>query len=72
MKLSIYLKKRGPGAAAELARRLGVSRVSISQWAGGVRPIPAYQCVAIEAATAGDVTRKDMRKDWRALWPEIA
>lgn len=29
-------------------------------------------CVAIERATDGKVTRKDLRPDWDLIWPELA
>ena len=44
------------------------------QWQHGYAsrlPGPAY-CVAIEKATAGAVTRQELRPgDWRLIWPEL-
>lgn len=60
------------GSQAELARQLGVSSVTVHQWRSGARPVPIERCVAIEQATAGQVTRKDLRPDdWHLIWPEL-
>jgi DNA-binding transcriptional regulator YdaS (Cro superfamily) len=40
---------------------------------GGDKRVPIERCVPIERATAGAVTRKDLRPDdWAAIWPELA
>lgn len=45
----------------------------VSQWKTGVRPVPLDRAVAIETATAGAVTRIDLRPDdWWRVWPELA
>lgn len=55
---------------AELARRLGVSKAAVSQWLSGV--VPIERCVAIERATNGAVTRRQLRPDdWQEIWPEL-
>lgn len=60
------------GGQAALARALGVSPAVVNQWVSGVRPVPIERCVAIERATAGAVTRRDLRPDdWRDIWPEL-
>lgn len=70
MKLSEYDNQNN---RAELARSLGVTLSMISQWVNGTRPVSAEKCVAIEQATAGAVTRKDLRPDdWHLIWPELA
>lgn len=44
----------------------------VSQWAAGVKPVPADRCADIERATAGAVTRRDLRpEDWHRIWPEL-
>lgn len=56
-----------------LAREIGVKPPTIRQWVTGDRPIPIERCVAIERATDGQVTRKDLRPDdWQLIWPELA
>jgi len=72
MELNSYLK-RNHGNASRLAATLGLSPVLISQWAVGGRPVPITRCPAIERATNGLVTRRDLRpNDWWAIWPELA
>ncbi|SPA44634.1 hypothetical protein CBM2629_A150436 [Cupriavidus taiwanensis] len=46
----------------------------VSQWtrAEKPKPIPVTRCVAIERATGGAVSRKDLRpNDWHLIWPEF-
>lgn len=60
------------GRAAALARVLGVKPVVVSRWANGTKPVPIERCVAIERATEGVVTRRDLRPaDWEAIWPDL-
>lgn len=48
-------------------------RPDLSDWLCGARPIPLHRCTAIEVATQGVVTRKDLRPDdWQSHWPELA
>jgi len=72
MELNLYLK-RNHGNASRLAATLGLSPVLVSQWAVGKRAVPVTRCTAIERATNGLVTRRDLRpNDWWAIWPELA
>jgi DNA-binding transcriptional regulator YdaS (Cro superfamily) len=42
----------------------------VSNWR--VRGVPISQCSAIESATSGAVTRRDLRPDdWHRIWPEL-
>jgi len=61
------------GGVARLADAVGVRQSAISNWrVRGTQPNAAY-CAAIERATNGQVTRKDLRPlDWMAIWPELA
>lgn len=73
MNLREHLQVVGRGSVTSLGKRLGVPASLISDWASGNRPIPASRCAAIEAATAGAVTRRDLRPDdWHLIWPELA
>lgn len=59
------------GGVGKLARLLSVADATVTQWRNGQRPIPLERCIAIERATAGAVTRKDLRPDdWSEIWPE--
>lgn len=60
----------------QLREAIGVkSDAQIRQWQHGYakrRPNPIL-CVAIERATCGAVTRRDLRPDdWHLIWPELA
>lgn len=76
MNLDEYLSAADAPSASELAKLIGAPHVAqINQWRNpGInrRPSPAY-CVAIERATSGAVTRRDLRPDdWQDIWPELA
>lgn len=59
------------GGATKLAAILGVSLQVVGHWKA--RGVPIERCVAIERATAGAVTRRDLRpKDYSDIWPELA
>lgn len=51
------------GSQKALADALGVSLGAVNQWARGHRPIPPKQCIPIEEACGGQVTRYDLRPD---------
>lgn len=60
------------GSASELARRMNVPRMTVSEWATGKRPVPIIRCVEIEELTGGAVTRKQLRPDdWWQIWPDL-
>lgn len=61
------------GSQQKLADVLGVTKGAVWQWKGEGRQVPIEHCAAIEAATNGAVTRRDLRPDdWLAIWPELA
>jgi DNA-binding transcriptional regulator YdaS (Cro superfamily) len=61
MDLANYLKKSELSQEA-FADLVGVSQGRVSQWLAG-ETIPAERCVVIEKATAGKVTRQELRPD---------
>lgn len=67
MDLETYLQRRG--AAMELANKLGVRSVMLSQWRYGIKQVPAARCPAIERATNGAVRCEALRPDidWSVL-----
>lgn len=70
--LNLWLKAER-GRAAALARHLGVSQAFMSDMASGEKSIPTDHMAAIEAFTAGAVTRREMcPQDWARIWPELA
>lgn len=57
---------------SDLAKAIGVTPGVVYQWLNGLRPVPPERCVAIEKATSGLVTRRDLRPDdWHLIWPEL-
>lgn len=61
------------GSQQALAKAIDVSAALIHQWRSGIRPVPVQHCYAIEVATGGTVTRRDLRPDdWERIWPELA
>jgi DNA-binding transcriptional regulator YdaS (Cro superfamily) len=70
MQLNAYLEG-SRGRAAALARAIGVRPTQIGKWVSGERPIPEKRCVQIERATAGQVSRQELRDDWSEIWPEL-
>lgn len=61
MKIADYLKERSLSQQA-FAEQVGVTQSRVSQWLAGER-IPAERAASIERATAGAVTRYDLRPD---------
>lgn len=60
------------GSASELARKMNVPRMTVSEWATGKRAVPIIRCVEIEELTGGAVTRKQLRPDdWWQIWPDL-
>lgn len=60
------------GGVTRLALAVGVSASAPSMWKARGR-IPIEHCAAIERATNGAVTRRDLRPDdWQHIWPELA
>jgi DNA-binding transcriptional regulator YdaS (Cro superfamily) len=70
MELTKYLEKSSQTSFAEL---LGVSQGAVWQWASGKTPPSPEKALAIERATNGEVTRRELRPDdfWR-IWPDLA
>lgn len=59
------------GGNAAVARRLGVSEQTLSNWMN--RGIPIEYCARFEEATEGRWRRSQERPDdWRLIWPELA
>jgi DNA-binding transcriptional regulator YdaS (Cro superfamily) len=63
MNLETYLSGQR-GRAASLARDIGVTPVTVHQWAFKEgKQVPAERCPAIEKATDGAVTCEELRPD---------
>lgn len=61
------------GTQIGLAKAIGVSQQMISKLLNNPDfPVSSKTAVAIEQATKGKVTRKDLRPDdWFSIWPEL-
>lgn len=60
------------GSQLALAKAINAPPAQISQWANGLRPVPAHHCLAIERATSGAVTRAELRPDdYWLIWPDL-
>lgn len=75
MDLKTYLAQDGALTVAQLAAAIGVRHeAQVRQWQHGYAarlPSP-LNCTAIERATGGKVTRRDLRPDdWHRIWPEL-
>ncbi|WP_343666295.1 transcriptional regulator [Paraburkholderia tropica] len=71
MDLRTYLSAER-GRLVRLAGAVGAHASDVSAWANQRRPVPITLCWAIERATAGAVTRKDLRPgDWHLIWPDL-
>lgn len=61
------------GRSLAIAQAVGVTPPVVSDWVTGKKGVPVERCVAIEIATGGEVTRRDLRPDdWQNIWPELA
>jgi DNA-binding transcriptional regulator YdaS (Cro superfamily) len=55
-----------------LALEIGVTQSAVSNWRARGGYVPSEHCAAIEMATKGTVTRRDLRPDdWFRIWPEL-
>lgn len=61
------------GRSLWLAGALGITPPVVSDWCTGKKQVPVERCAAIERATQGAVTRRDLRPDdYLDIWPELA
>ena len=73
MELKTYLAAMSTDAREDFSKRCGTTRGHLQNVAYGYRPCSPAIASAIEKATAGEVTRKELRPDdWSAIWPELA
>lgn len=76
MTLNEWLGQQEIGATRRLAIAVRAFEGDVGAWARGKRPVPPHRCVAIERATAGEVTAEELRPDlaWVRVhedgWPD--
>jgi DNA-binding transcriptional regulator YdaS (Cro superfamily) len=54
-----------------LAAKAGVSEVYLYQCLTGFRDMKPADAVQVEIKTASEITRRDLRRDWAEIWPEL-
>ena len=60
------------GGQTKLALAIGVRQQHVWNWMNRRDAVPPEFCTAIERATEGKVTRRDLRPDdWHRIWPEL-
>lgn len=72
MNIQTWVNERH-GRATQLALALKIKPPSVSAWVTGKKRVPIQQCMPIERATEGAVTRRDLRPDdFHIHWPDLA
>lgn len=73
MNLKTYLTKLTLKERAVFAESIGTSAGHLTNVSYGYKVLDVKSCVALEQATAGEVTRQELRPaDWQQIWPELA
>lgn len=73
MRLKDHLSAITAEQAADLAAQCIVTVGHLRNVANGCRDASPALAAALERATVGAVTRRDLRPDdWQAIWPELA
>lgn len=68
----LQLAVKALNGQAALAGAIGVKQQHVWNWLNRPGQVPSDHCAAIEKATAGAVTRRDLRPDdWHRIWPEL-
>jgi DNA-binding transcriptional regulator YdaS (Cro superfamily) len=62
MKLKLWVEVER-GRATQLARHLGVSQPTVSDWSSGKKQVPLDHCPLIQSFTEGAVTCEELRPD---------
>lgn len=77
MHLQKYLTQPGAPSVADVRQRMNELGADIQhdaqirQWASGKRIPNPSNCLYLERATNGQVTRQAMRADYLSIWPEL-
>lgn len=72
MDLKTHLSLLTAEARDSFARECGSTYGHLRNVSYGYRPCAPELAVLIEQKTDGAVTRKELRDDWQAIWPELA
>lgn len=71
-KLIAYINNLSPDEREAFAAACGTTIGYLRKVASTNQNLGAITCVAVEKASGGEVTRKDLRPDdWAQIWPEL-
>lgn len=71
MELALRKAADHAGSVSALARAIGISNQTVAAWIYR-KSIPPEHCAAVERASGGTVSRRDLRpNDWGDIWPEL-
>ncbi len=71
MSFKNYLFALPPAERQAFAKRCKTSARHLENVAYGYKALAIKTCVLAEVASGGTVTRKQLRKDWAEIWPEL-
>lgn len=72
MDLKTYLSPMSAEKRDEFAQRCGTTKGHLQNVMYGTKTLDAKTCVLVEAESAAQVTRQELRTDWHDIWPELA
>jgi len=70
-KLLQYINSMTPVDRLLFAGRCGTSENYLRKACSVGQVLGPALCVSIERASGGQVSRADLRSDWRQIWPEL-
>lgn len=71
MELKTYLRPMSAAERDKFARRCGTTIGHMTNVAGHHKPCSPKLAAAIEVQSGGEVSRQEMRDDWREIWLEL-
>ncbi len=72
MSFKNYLFALPPAERQAFAKRCKTSARHLENVAYGYKALAIKTCVKVEIESGRTVTRKQLRKDWLEIWPELA
>lgn len=70
-KLLFYFNSLQPAERESFLDHIGISENYLRAACSRMVRFSPELCVAIEVASAGNVSRKDLRENWHLIWPEL-
>ena len=72
MSLKTYYDSLGPGEKKRLSQQMRISMSYLSQMITGDASISPKRYVQFEKFSHGAVKRREVKPDWKEIWPELA